>query len=427
VNNRPNHYYVGSTQKYTTINSAYAQWVTDGKPQGIIHILAGEYNETLFAFNCEGKLSIIGESKHDVIWHTKTGYYKDCPLAFHNGYLKNITFIADMTDNPDFEYVSLTTGDGLVLPIGSAYALHIDFPGAGTTIVENCDMISYVNAGLGCGTRQDQTLKLINCNIYSYTPADFDAEAAQNGGMLYHSAPWTGHTNQKLILHNVNVFSENEKAASIQNQSPDVSNAVFMEFVNVNLSNNNSNPVLYFTSAFGLTMSTSNYGNNVYELNSPISGYIPGNISDADLCKNNGFNLITVNGPQIGANTVIQTTMVNALYGVQTAWILGTGETYTRILANDIWSSWVYLTNSFNLGNNGYLKDSNIDANDCITCGLYMCTENVPVLSAVTYIQTITANNLYGLQYGWLLADGTKYKRLLNNGVWSAWTIVAES
>ena len=275
---REHHYYVGATQKYTTITAAYNQWVADGRPKATIHILSGIYTETLVILNNVSnpyELSFVGENKKDVIWKSTNGYYKDSPLSYQgDGVIKGITFVADHSANPSYAY-SRVSGNVWGDPVGGAYALHVDFAGAGTTLIQDCDLISYQNAGLGCGTRKDQTIALENVNIYSYTEVETgSAEQLGNGGLLYHTTNEEGATNQRLTLKNVKVFSENGNPFVYTHYSQDAVGAT-LEVITSNFA---SNAVTTRRNLFKLNegpqpllLTKNSYGNNVESLNSIYS------------------------------------------------------------------------------------------------------------------------------------------------------------
>ena len=204
---RSDHYYVGATQKYTTITSAFNQWVADGKPLAIIHIGAGEYNEAITGGpSCN--LTFLGENKETTIWRSTSGYYPDAPFTGGGGldglYFKNLTVIAD---HPE----------GWTSTTGGAYALHIDYPGSvGKTVIDNCDLHSYQDSALGCGTGLNQQIYVKNANLYHY--ADFatsGANGVNHGALLYHTSATPNSANQKIHFENVYAWSLNGPGVQI--------------------------------------------------------------------------------------------------------------------------------------------------------------------------------------------------------------------
>ncbi|MDN5945850.1 MAG: hypothetical protein L0I00_11660, partial [Lactiplantibacillus plantarum] len=158
-------------------------------------IMPGIYNESV---NIGGQrhLSLIGVNKKTCIVRNDTGYYNDAPLEIEGDVMvKNLTFIAthDATTN---------------VPVDSlrSYAVHADFAGAGTAEFIDCDMISMQNAAFGSGLRQDQTVKLIRCNLFSHTPAE--SSMLINGSLYCHSAVAANTSNQHLIVDDCHVESD---------------------------------------------------------------------------------------------------------------------------------------------------------------------------------------------------------------------------
>lgn len=186
---------VGKGYKYATIQAA-VNAAADSKDNPItILIMPGIYNESV---NVQGQrhLSLIGVNKKTCIVRYDTGYYNDAPLEIEGDVLvKNLTFISthDATTN---------------VPVDSlrSYAVHADFDGAGTAEFVDCDMISMQNAAFGCGLHQDQTVKLIRCNLFSHTPAE--SSMLINGSLYCHSAVAADTTNQHLIVDDCHVESD---------------------------------------------------------------------------------------------------------------------------------------------------------------------------------------------------------------------------
>lgn len=446
---RQNHYYVGATLKYKTITEAYNKWVADGKPNGIIHIMKGEYNESIKAFNVENKLSFIGESKKDVIWHTKKGYYQDAPLHVMNAYIKGITFIADSSENPSYTFIpgGITSWTGSE---GAAYALHCDMSGAGSTLIEDCDLISYMNCGFGSGTRKDQTIELRNVNIYSFLPSGAHSEIARNGGMLYHTASATEQTGQKLRMQNLKIFSENYRAFEYEVFSTE-ENMSEVEIINCNFSSNvvTGEDLVRFLLSTGtgyVYLSQNSYGNNVDKCNKSIFAKLT-QASGAAIRYNNlnnaKYGFFMANGTEGDLNTPVTEWVVGIAvsqdannFVVQYAWtILGTKQKYRRFCNNGTWTSWEPCTDNINdylavaTGGNA-LTVTNF--NDASKCGYYLCDNTVgsngTSSSGIHFIHTISANSLYKIQYAWPLLSKRQYVRKMINGVWeTSWDRVPNS
>jgi len=186
---------VGKGQDYATIQAA-VNAAADSKDNPItILIMPGIYNESV---NIGGQrhISLIGVNKKTCIVRNDTGYYDEAPLEIEGDVMvKNLTFISthDATKN---------------VPVDSlrSYAVHADFDGAGTAEFIDCDMISMQNAAFGSGLRQDQTIKLIRCNLFSHTPAE--SSMLVNGSLFCHSAIAANTSNQHLIVDGCHVESD---------------------------------------------------------------------------------------------------------------------------------------------------------------------------------------------------------------------------
>ena len=193
---------VGQGHDYATIQAA-VNAAADSKDNPVtILIMPGVYNESV---NIGGQrhISLIGVNKKTCIVRNDTGYYNDAPLEISGDVMvKNLTFIAthDATKN---------------VPVDSlrSYAVHADFEGAGTAEFIDCDMISMQNAAFGSGLHQDQTIKLIRCNLFSHTPAE--SSMLINGSLLCHSAVAGNTSNQHLIIDDCRVESDLSWAAYI--------------------------------------------------------------------------------------------------------------------------------------------------------------------------------------------------------------------
>lgn len=186
---------VGQGNEYATIQAA-VNAAADSKDNPItILIMPGIYNESV---DVEGQrhLSLIGVNKKTCIVRNDTGDYNNAPLKIEGDVMvKNLTFISthDATTN---------------VPVDSlrSYAVHADFDGAGTAEFIDCDMISMQNAAFGCGLHQDQTVKLIRCNLFSHTPTE--SSMLINGSLYCHSAVAANTSDQHLIIDDCHVESD---------------------------------------------------------------------------------------------------------------------------------------------------------------------------------------------------------------------------
>lgn len=142
-----------------------------------ILVMEGTYHESLKIHATTRKISIRGTSKYQCIVRDDSGdYYKARLDCNGNLTIENISFLATAED-----------GTPYTLP---AYAVHIDhLGGAGITHFKSCVMTSYVNAAVGIGLRQDQTVILEDCVLRK--------NAERETGSLYaHNAQASDVTNQ---------------------------------------------------------------------------------------------------------------------------------------------------------------------------------------------------------------------------------------
>jgi hypothetical protein len=450
----PFHLYVGQNQKYKTITDAVNEWKnisTINKQPTIVHIAKGVYKESI-RLDGTSNISFIGEGKQFVTWKSTTGYYSDAPLIIGgNVLIKGITFLADHSDNPSYTYTPYSNGSG-----GASYGLHVDDGTAqGTVTIEECDLISYQNAGLGSGTRINQSIKIRDTNIYSYSTYP---ETQTNGGMLYHTASETLQTNQTISLRNVRLYSQNDVPLAIYVNNTDVSPT--FEAINVNLSSgtitSNASLLSLHPSTNTLVFTKNNSGNNVEQLNNPSSSWQKAILTDpAGICQlvtdfnNVRFGYFMGNGgagclntPTAAWYTGFAVTYSATGYTVQYAWDITNGTTpfkmYKRYYTNATngWSAWTPVVEAQSdvtlpyssldsSGNAGLITDFN----SATKSGKYYCNPNAlnaPGTDAY-FIDVISANNSYKMQYAWKMSDITKkFKRQSISGTWQAWITCTE-
>jgi hypothetical protein len=447
--NEPFHLRVGKNQKYKTILAAVQEWenpATINKQPTVIHIYKGVYKEKIYRGGTSN-LSFIGENKKDVIWKTTSGYYDDSPLVIGgNVYIKGITFIADITENPSYTYTAYSGAN-----TGAAYALHIDDTTAvGEVVVEDCDMISYVNAALGSGTRINQQIKLVNCNLYSYCNI---SAVKVNGALLYHTSAIAGATNQKFTAKNCYFHSEYDKPLNIQSVGDNT--VVPIEFLYCTVKSGTlalDNSLVAFSYAAGATqvkttLTENSCGNNVEALNSPASSW-----QKAILTKLNGtaLSVTDFNNAQSGffmgnggagvLNTpsalwyigmAIKYSEGGSPYIVQYAWAMTDSfKKYKRTCTNGTWSAWglcsdlnsdiiTQFRQILNIASTGYTNFI-ADANSADRCGYYYANVNTPT-AAVYMIHHIGYDANNAVQEAFANGTGAKHRRVKNAGAWGAW------
>ncbi len=203
-------------------------------------------------------LSLVGVNKNTCIIQTDSGQYAEPPLEIQvEAYIANLTFIA--THDGD----STTNVDSL-----RAYAVHCDYEGEGTTEFNNCIMISHQNASIGCGLHNNQTLKIVNCELISKTPTE--SSMTTNGSLFVHDGD--GATNQKLIVKDSVIKSVNGYSMYLNGFYGTEVEATF--YNNVFWSNvlKNSDESIHLDSAVNgisnnIKLTDDSYGNNVNLLN----------------------------------------------------------------------------------------------------------------------------------------------------------------
>ena len=196
--NDPHYYVVGANETYTTITSAYNQWVTDGKPVGIIKVLPGTYEESINtgALVNNNRLYIIGEAKESTIWKMTDADYADAPFTCSgNITIRNISFIVDKTNS----WIKHT----------GAYAIHTDNSGSkGCVIIEDVYAESTLNSAIGSGTSKDQQIIMKNVVLEHTAETTWvDNDGVNNGAFLYHTSASSNQTNQSIYLENVKAHS----------------------------------------------------------------------------------------------------------------------------------------------------------------------------------------------------------------------------
>lgn len=222
-----------------------------------ILIQPGVYKETV-RIRGGRHLSLVGVNKNTCIIQTDSGQYTEPPLEIQGeAYIANLTFIATHDDD-------LTTNvDSL-----RAYAVHCDYEGEGTTEFNNCIMISHQNASIGCGLHNNQTLKVVNCELISKTPTE--STMTKNGSLFVHDG--SNATNQKLIVKDSVIKSENGYSMYLNGHFGTEVEATF--YNNVFWSNvlKNSDESIHLDSAGNgisnnIKLTDDSFGNNVNLLN----------------------------------------------------------------------------------------------------------------------------------------------------------------
>ena len=169
--------YVGKNgEEFSTIQEAVKNAMDTPKNPVTISVAPGTYIESIKL--CGGRyISIIGTNKTTCILQDNTGNYYTPPLEIAgNSSIKNMTVIA-------------THDDGIICDMPS-YAIHHDFAGKGNSLISNCKLISYQHFAVGVGLRNNQTLTIEKCELYS----------TAKYGLYVHNRMKNDAENQKLIV-----------------------------------------------------------------------------------------------------------------------------------------------------------------------------------------------------------------------------------
>jgi hypothetical protein len=213
-------YHVGANEQYSTISDAIAQWEADEYPNATVLISNGEYNESI---TVEGKtIRFIGESRDGTIVHTTSGNYTDPPFNVRHGNvtIKNMTLIADHSENPSFDHETA--------PTLKAYGIHIDGGTVGGIVtVENCTIVSFQAPAVGTGTIPNSKIRLIDCDCYCFTDYTNDTTSHQYyqlglGCVLWHTSnpevyPTRGDESFEMV--NVKAYMKNNYVVFKTNRS----------------------------------------------------------------------------------------------------------------------------------------------------------------------------------------------------------------
>ena len=94
--------------------------------------------------------------------------------------------------------------------VGRGYAVHADYPGEGVIEFNRCKIVTYEHAALGCGSHQNQTIRLRDCEV-------MNKGAYIGAGTLYwHSNVNSGVTGQRLEVINTTISSNSEMALRLE-------------------------------------------------------------------------------------------------------------------------------------------------------------------------------------------------------------------
>ncbi|WP_373786609.1 pectinesterase family protein [Jeotgalibaca porci] len=145
--------YVGkNTEEFSTIQAAINNANDTPKYPVTIKISPGEYNESV---KIRGRryVSLVGSGRENCVLQNNGDYWNPPLEIAGKSSVFNMTIIAVRNNDINSK-----------LP---AYAIHHDFDGEGKSVISNCKIISQQNSAVGIGLRNNQTLVIDNCELYS--------------------------------------------------------------------------------------------------------------------------------------------------------------------------------------------------------------------------------------------------------------------
>lgn len=186
----------------------------------IVNVSEGIYDEELKFHN--RKITIIGANKNKTIIRGTTGdYYKPAMEVSGEVYFENLTF------EETSENVSTPA------PSMPAYAVHLDYAGAGIMEFNNCIFKGNSHNTLGIGLHNNQLLRFVNCEIHHQSTVGA-------GCMLAHNNPFPANgVNQKMEVINcqfyiyggIKILTLNDAAWTFQDHHY-VDNGTTFKFIN---------------------------------------------------------------------------------------------------------------------------------------------------------------------------------------------------
>jgi hypothetical protein len=256
---------------YQTIQSA----VNAATSNDIILVMPGTYVESVSAFVSKD-VNIIGFDRDKCILKNSYATYELPPLEISRGCVKNMTIIAENNGTTTPENNGYTQGNYM----WGAYAIHYDAPQTANSklTIENCKLVSYWNAGIGVGFYGNDTLRLKDCEIESYTDYAYGNNATlENGALLVHPRDADNISNQNLIVENCKLISKNQYTFKLSAlaRTTSLMNMSFYKTMCYSLLNGKTN-VLKVSGLFtgtgwknlvNVTLTPDSWGNNLSDFN----------------------------------------------------------------------------------------------------------------------------------------------------------------
>ena len=126
---------------------------------------------------------------------------------------KESTIITNHTSNR-FEPIKVMGGwhfeDLQIRNVGRGYAVHADYAGEGVIEFNRCKIVTYEHAALGCGSHQNQTIRLRDCEVMN------TGDSILAGTLYWHSNVNSGVTGQRLEVINTTISSNSEMALRLE-------------------------------------------------------------------------------------------------------------------------------------------------------------------------------------------------------------------
>ena len=198
----------------------------------IIHLENGIYDEELKLHN--KKITIIGSDRNRTIIRGTTGdYYHPGLEVSGEVYFENLTF-------------EETSENQVGTPAMRAYAVHLDYAGAGIMEFNNCIFKGNAHNTLGIGLHNGQKLRFVNCEIHHYNTIGA-------GCMFAHNNPFPKNgVNQAMEVINcnfflyggVNILALNDAAWTWQDGHR-VDNGTYFLFINNTFWSDSGTPIVH--------------------------------------------------------------------------------------------------------------------------------------------------------------------------------------
>ena len=251
---------------YTSINEA----VKVSTEKDLILVYPGVYKETIRG--ASKVVNIQGVCRDKCIVQMDTAERNNPPAEFAAGYVANMTFI---------ETGTAATKDIYTASRGTCgYGIHVDFSfeSGKSLIIENCNIISYTDPGIGIGLKPNFTLSLRNCYIQQLIDFENHPDTEDIGALYMHeSADLSAGFNQNLEIINCRVYGTGKYSLGLSGDHGSITDrsatvlAINSHFWAKSTGKNSyysrTTPVPPAISGQNIYLSDQSYGNNMPILN----------------------------------------------------------------------------------------------------------------------------------------------------------------